>query len=151
MRGIIFIVFLGFIGPVSAITKCELNGKVIYKTGSCPKNATTKFLVKGNYVAEQRLQERELQRAQESNSAFEKLNVKTVQDESLSQDQLDALAKQREANIVEMSDESGHFQLRKANEPESKPAAPDISNDEWLEMERQLDESEKALQQLQNQ
>lgn len=154
MRGVIFIVFLGFIGPVSAITKCELNGKVIYKTGACPKNASTKFLVKGNYVTEQSLQQHEQLRAKESDSAFDKLNAATRQDELRTEEQLYDVAAQKKAEVVvEMSDESAHFQLRKVEGSADKlnnVARPAVINDQLLEMEEKIKEHERALQQLQD-
>jgi hypothetical protein len=153
MWSVILVFFLGFVQPAAAITKCELNGKVIYKTGNCPKDAVTKFLVKGNYVSDQHLLAHRKRRAQESNSAFEKLNAQITQEQLLFQKQLNEVVRRKKVDVVvEMSDESGHFQLRKVKEPASKPdkdIMPNVSNDQRLGLERQLKESEKALQQLQ--
>ncbi|BCG62964.1 MAG: hypothetical protein methR_P0646 [Methyloprofundus sp.] len=154
MRGVIFVVFLGFVGPVSAITKCELNGKVIYKAGTCPKNASTKFLVKGNYVAEQSLRQHEQLRAKESDGAFEQLNTATMQNKLRAEQQMRDIAVQRKSAAVEVSDESAHFQLRKVEGSADKlnnVARPAVINDQFLEMEEKIKEHERALQQLQGQ
>ncbi len=154
MRGVIFVVFLGFIEPVSAITKCELNGKVIYKAGTCPKNASTKFLVKGHYVTEQSLRQHEQLRAKESDGAFDQLNAATMQDKLRVEQQMRDIAVQRKSEVVEMSDESARFQLRKVKGSADKlnsGARPVVINDRFLEMEEKIKEHERALQQLQNQ
>ncbi len=148
MRGVIFVLLLGFGQWVMAITKCELQGKVIYKTGSCPKNATAKVLVKGHYVEAQRLQAHRLQRAQESDVAFARLNEKIRQHKLRNQQLLAGMSeqKEKETEIVKLSGDSGRFQLRKVKEQVN--ASP-ISRAKWLEMESELKANKQALQQLQ--
>ena len=55
MRIIGGLLLFGFVSSAMAITKCELNDKVTYKKGSCPENASSKVLIKDEFVEEKRL------------------------------------------------------------------------------------------------
>ncbi|MCF7969924.1 MAG: hypothetical protein K9L22_02020 [Methylococcaceae bacterium] len=150
MRLVIAFLLFGFVQSIQAITKCEFNGKVTYKKGDCPEKAETRFLVKNKYIKEQDLQAFRQERILASEKSLEQIVAPKVNvDDSLEP------ARQEEApKKIKMSNESLHFQLQKVEEPNKtgKIYSPDRSDDlrgKLLDMERQVQERNKALQQLQ--
>lgn len=151
MRIVVIFLLLGFVPSIMAITRCEMNGKVTYKKGRCPEYATTKYLVKGRYVEEKVLQQQAQENIERSEQAFkQQLSEQEKREEKLFQE----LEEQDKAERVYMSDESVHFQLKKAEDLDKKTEKndyPDDVNKKVLEMERKIIEQRKALEQLQQQ
>ena len=75
MRILVMFLLLANVHSVNAITKCEFNGKVTYKKGNCPESATTKYLVKDEYIEEEQLQEYRQERIEQSEKAFKKVTM----------------------------------------------------------------------------
>jgi len=154
MRFVIAFLLFGFVQSVQAITKCELNGKVAYKRGGCPESAETMFLVKDKYVKQRDLQESQRKRLLESEKALEQvLAPKVIPVESEGTVELDSSQEVRKK--IKMSNESLHFQLQKVEDINNKtgkiysPNMPDDLSGKLLDMELQVQERNKALQQLQ--
>jgi len=154
MRFVIAFLLFGFVQSVQAITKCELNGKVTYKRGGCPERAGTRFLVKDKYIKQQDLQESQRKRLLESEKALEQvLAPKVIRTDS--EEVIELESSQEVRKKIKMSNESLHFQLQKVEELNNKagkvyaPNMPDDLNGKLLDMELQVQERNKALQQLQ--
>ncbi|MDF1583515.1 MAG: hypothetical protein P1P78_09415 [Methyloprofundus sp.] len=154
MRFVIAFWLFGFVQSVQAITKCELNGKVTYKRGDCPEKAETRFLVKNKYIKQQDLQESQRKRILASEKALEQAlapKVTLVDSETPVE-----LGSPEEVNRkIKRSNESLHFQLQKVERLNNKtgkvysPNMPDDLSGKLLDMELQVQEHNKALQQLQ--
>ena len=156
MRIVVILLLFGLIQPVFAITKCELNGKVIYKSGHCPEHASTKYLVKDKYVDESQLQKHKQESIAESKKDFKRMNTPRKKPDE-SQEWFESEELQTKSKKVQMSNEATHFQLQKVDKPNSKihkinaPKVYDGVNDKLSEMERKLERHNKELQQLQKQ
>ena len=156
MRILLVLLLLGVIQPVFAITKCELNGKVIYKRGDCPEHASAKYLVKDKYVDERQLQSHRQERKAESEQDFKLMNTPIKRPDEY-EEWSESEDLQTKPEKVKMSDEATHFQLQKVDKPNSKirkintPKSYDGVNDKLSEMERKLEQHNKELQQLQKQ
>jgi hypothetical protein len=154
MRFVIVFLLFGFVQSVQAITKCELNGKVTYKRGDCPKKAETRFLVKGKYIKQQDLQESQRKRLVESERAIEQVLASEVILADIEKS-VESGRSQEVRKKIKMSNESLHFQLQKVEELNNKtgkvyaPNMPDDLSGKLLNMELQVQERNKALQQLQ--
>jgi len=150
MRFVAVFLLFGFVQSVQAITKCEFNGKVTYKRGDCPEEAETRFLVKDKYIKQQDLQESQRKRLLESEKALEQVLASKVIEEPVESGRSQEVRKK-----VKMSNESLHFQLQKVEELNSTtgkvyvPNMPDDLSGKLLDMELQVQERNKALQQLQ--
>ncbi|NOQ14200.1 MAG: hypothetical protein GQ583_06950 [Methyloprofundus sp.] len=160
MRIIVVLVFLffGFMRPAIALTKCVLNGKVSYKVGACPKNASSKYWVKNKFVAESELQKKQQENISRSEKSFKRMNEKKK-----SQDEYDAefdseeqeQEKKREPKKMEASSEVAHFQLKKIDKSKTDipkvnvPQSHEYVNDKLSDMQKKLDQHNKELQQLQ--
>jgi len=145
---------LGIMQPALAITKCELKGKVLYKRGTCPKNSSTKYLVKDKFVAEEQLQQHQQKRIAQSEQAYKDINTpRKSSDEDA--ELLESESQPSVPDKVQMSNETTHFQLKKVeNDKGDKINVPGIYNGvnvKLSEMERQLEQRNKELQQLQQQ
>ena len=156
MHTLMVLLLLGFIQPAFAITKCELNGKVTYKSGGCPEHASAKYLVKDKYVEERQLQKHKQKRIVESEKDFKHMNTPRKRPDE-SEEWYESEDQQIKLKKVQMSNESTHFQLQKVDKPNSKihkinaPKVYDGVNDRLSEMERKLEQHNKELQQLQKQ
>lgn len=151
MQFVIVFLLFGFVQPVQAITKCEFRGKVTYKKGNCPENSAASFLVKNKYIKEQDLQKIQQQRVLASEQALEQM----LAPKSDSEVPLESEHIQKVSKRIKISNESVHFQLQTVeefNNRTDKVYAPNRSEDlsgKLLDMERQVQERNKALQQLQ--
>jgi len=151
MRIVVVFLLLGVVQPVLAITKCTLNGKVTYKRGACPKNATSKYLVKDEFVEESQLQEKQQERITQSEIDFKRMNVPSKKPD-ISDEWLESEGMPVKPKKMRMSNESAHFQLQKVdkqNDAVDKIKVPDGVNDKLSEMQRKLEQRNKELQQLQ--
>jgi len=154
MRIVIIFLLLMNAYPVMAITRCEVDGKVTYKTGRCPEDATAKYLVRGKYVEEKVLQKQARERIESSERAF---NQKERLEKQRSERVLRDFVEQEEAERVQMSNESVHFQLQKADPVNNKTEKKGLSgtprdvDEKLLEMERRVEKHQQALEQLQQQ
>lgn len=166
MRIVVILVLFGFMQSAFAITKCEFKGKTLYKKGTCPKNAVTKYLVKDKYIKEEQLQEFQREHIKQSDKGYRRLStpppVSNPQESEAGLDSDKIKTKQ-----MQMSNDSMHFNLQNRNQTGKKPdksKAPepvknthkintpkmyDGVNDKLTDMERKLEEHNKALQQLQ--
>jgi len=152
MRFLITFLLFGFVQSAQAITKCELlTGKVVYKRGNCPEKAETRFLVKNKYIKKQDLQASQRERILESEKALEQMLVPKVN----VSESLESVIPEKTPKKIKMSNESPHFQLRKVeglNDKAGKVYSPNMPDDlsgKLLYMEFQVQERNKALQQLQ--
>ena len=141
MRVILILMFSTFMGNAAAINKCELNGKVYYQSATCPKHAKAKYLVDGEYIDEQRL----LKLRQEK------------KDSMLVEQSTDSVERPRQ---MTSPGESADDQFQQEDEQQIKPVknAPHVNvprafdyvNPKLSNMQRQLDEHNRELQQLQS-
>jgi len=147
----IYLVFL-CVQPAAAITKCVLNGKVTYKNGVCPINSTTQFLVKDRYVDKSQLQKARRKSDVQAEKAFIRINIRPQYDEN------GTLIRTVEQVInAKEENESVDTQVQQADQRElwsderEESGVDSDANARLLEMQRQLDQSKKELQQLQQQ
>lgn len=144
--------------PAMALTKCVLEGKISYKQGACPKNATSEYWVKNRFVEESQLQKKRQDHITRSEEGFKQMNAQQKRQneydsefDSEEQEQ----EKIREPKKMQVSNESAHFQLQKVDKSKSNipkvnvPQSHDYVNDRLSEMQRKLDQHNKELQQLQ--
>ncbi len=155
MRIIVLVFLLGLMQPVLAITKCEHKGKVLYKRGTCPENSSTKILVKNKFVSEDYLQQHQQKRVTQSEKAFIDMNTprKRLDDDVFLESESPSPIPEK----VKMSNETTHFQLQKVDNDKEKegkinvPGMYDGVNVKLSEMERELEQRNKELKQLQQQ
>lgn len=154
MRIVMVFLLFGFMQSAIAITKCKLQGRTIYKIGSCPKNSVTSFLVKDEYVQQEQLEKSRRGKIKESKQAYKKLTTPKKRRE-VSEEWLEPESLRIDPAQMEVSNEGPHFKLQNGDQQPKKPHkinAPkmyDYTNDKLNEMERKLEEHNKALQQLQ--
>lgn len=139
MRILVASLLFFFMQPAIAITKCILNGKVTYKLGACPKKSTTQFLIKDRYIEEGQLQKARQERDAQSVKDFIRMNIRPEYDEN--------------GTLIKPGYET--VKTKAENEDEDSqmdaPEVDDEANARLLEMQRQLDQRRKELQQLQQQ
>ncbi len=145
MRVLIIALFLFFMNSAIAITKCELQGKVTYKKGNCPKNATSKYLLKDKYVEESQLQEYYQERITQSEKDFVRM---TTPEKSADQSDswLDIETQQSKLQSLELEKvegKSSNDNVRKTNDAEA--------NLQLFEMRQKLEQYNQELQRLQKQ
>lgn len=157
MRIVVFVFLLGLMQPVLAITKCEKKGKVLYKKGTCPKNSSTKYLVKDKFIAEDHMQQHQQKRVAQSEKAFKDINTprKWPEDEEFLESEIPPPKPEK----MQMSNETTHFQLQKVenvndNDKDKEgeinvPGMYDSVNAKLSEMERKLEQRNQELRQLQ--
>ena len=142
--------------PAIALTKCVLEGKVSYKAGACPKNASSKYWVKNKFVAESELQKKRQEHITRSEESFKQLNApRKISDEREARFESEEQEQARKPKKMKVSNETAHFQLQKIDKSKSNapkinvPQSHEYVNDRLSEMQRKLDQHNKELQQLQ--
>jgi len=148
MRIFVTVSLLIAISPVEAITKCELNEKITYKKGSCPKNATTKILIKDKYIDESQLQKQRALRDQLADKAYKKEMTRWKRRA------MDDVVAKEGVEPSYSTDRSKFVQLQSIEELKKtvKVYSPSIPNDlseKLQEMERQVEQRNQALKKLQ--
>jgi len=148
MRIFVTVFLLIAISPVEAITKCELNEKITYKKGSCPKNATTKILIKDKYIDESQLQKQRALRDQLADKAYKKEMTRWKRRA------MDDVVAKEGVEPSYSTDRSKFVQLQSIEEFKKtvKVYSPSIPNDlseKLQEMERQVEQRNQALKKLQ--
>lgn len=149
--------FFSFMQPAIALTKCTLEGKVSYKVGPCPKNASSKYWVNNKFVEKNKLQKKRQKNSTLSEESFKRINTPVVrrEDESEEEFDLEEQEKVRKPKKMQVSNEAAHFQLKKVDQEESDtpkvnvPQSHEYVNDRLSEMQKKLDQHNKELQQLQ--
>jgi len=159
MRIIVVFVFLffSFMQPAIALTKCILEGKVSYKVGPCPKNASSKYWVNNKFVEESKLHKNRQKNSTLSEESFKRMNTPIVRREDESEEEFDIEEQEqaRKPKKMQVSNETAHFQLKKVdNEKDNAPKvnvpqSHEYVNDKLSEMQKKLDQHNKELQQLQ--
>ena len=159
MRIIVVFVFLffSFMQPAIALTKCILDGKVSYKVGPCPKDASSKYWVNNKFVEERKLKKNRQKNSALSEESFKRMNTPIVRREDESEEEFDVEEQEqaRKPKKMQVSNETAHFQLKKVdnekdNAPEvNVPQSHEYVNDKLSEMQKKLDQHNKELQQLQ--
>ena len=154
MRIIGGLLLFGFVSSAMAITKCELNDKVTYKNGSCPENASSKFLIKDEFVEEKQLLKHKQKRVEQSEKDFKRMNAPRVHSNE-NKEWFQSENQQVNPKKVPVSKDT--HQAEKIDKVESKqdkinaPKMYDGVNGKLSEMEQKLEQHNKELQQLQNQ
>ena len=152
MRIVVVFLLFSFMQPAIAITKCLLNGKVTYKRGICPENAVSQYLIKNEYVEKSQLQQYQRERKVESEKEFKRLSTLKRYDENGTLiDPEDYSAKIEQIRKPNAAPDS---QLQSEDEQAAKINIYEKQNDinaKLLEMQRMVDQRNKALQQLQQQ
>ena len=154
MRIVGILLLFWFVLPAMAITKCELNGKVIYKKGICPENASSKYLVKDKFVAKSQLLKYKQERIEHSEKDFKRMNAprKLFNGNKEWFESENQPAKTRKVQIS--NDVNQSLKVDKlASKPDkiNVPKMYDGVNDKLSEMEQKLELHNKELQQLQKQ
>jgi len=145
MRIFVTVFLLIAMSPVEAITKCELNGKITYKKGSCPKNATTKILIKDQYIDEGQLQKQRSLNDQLADKAYKKEMTRWKR-----RAMNDVVAK--EGVEPSYSPDRAKFVPFEELKKTVKVYSPNIPNDlsrKLQEMERQVERRNQELEKLQ--
>ncbi|GAW85331.1 hypothetical protein bplSymb_SCF00508P013 [Bathymodiolus platifrons methanotrophic gill symbiont] len=126
-----------------AINKCEINGKISYQSAACPTYAKSKSLVKDKYISEQQLQKYKREHREKSEQGFRKLyppkNPAVVSEKI--PDNVQQTEPLQEQNKQTDKHEPPHVNV---------PRPFDYVNTKLEKMDRELDEHNKKLQQLQN-
>ncbi len=127
MRIVVVFFLCGLMQSALAITKCEINGKIIYKRGICPVHSSTKYLVKDKYVAKGYLQQQQKKRIKQAEKSF--IDINTPQkwpDEEA--ELLEAENQQSKPKKMQMSNESAHFQMKKVVPNNAETDIKNIAN-----------------------
>lgn len=160
MRIGLFLLASGFMQPVMAITKCEINGVISYKQGPCPVNASSKYLINEKYVSEKQLRQKKRERQRISDEDFLKVNS-SRQPKPVINNPSEIKAQQAKPQRVDSSGVATEAVDREAVEQDHKadtkaaphinvPGAFDYVNPKLEKMNSKLEEHNKKLQQLQN-
>lgn len=155
MRIVVFFLLFGLMQPALAVTKCEFKrNKTLYKKGTCPKRASTSYLVKDKFVREESLEKTRLERAKLSKQAYKKL-ITPKKRYRVSEDRVESKPiKPKEIQVPEDNSDRDMQNTEQQHSKNPKINAPkmyDGVNLKLSEMEQKLEAHQKELQQLQTQ
>ena len=145
MRVIILLILSLFMGAATAITKCEINGKISYQAAGCPEHAKAKYLIDDEYIDEERL--RKLKQKKKYNIPA---NLPDATEEKLKQVPSSIESTDDQIPEEEVEEDEQEKEPVKNAPHVNVPRAFDYVNPKLSDMQQQIDEHKKELQKLEN-